>query len=150
SDLDLAISHGAGGHIDYDGRLFVAWESDGDGIRTKHSLCAPQRSHELGGVGHGPADEISLKSFQRIIARDSKMVRIANAHPTRAELFCLFHSDLIRLGADNQTQTIVPIDSCHAGFFSDDSYIGLGIDSAQLQHIEVSVQPRYAVGIDAS
>ena len=80
-NFNLSVRDGAGRHIDHDGRLFVTWKGDGDRIGAEHSFCAPQGRHELCRIGHSPADEISLKRLQRVVAGDTKMIRIAHAHP---------------------------------------------------------------------
>src|SRR5260370_16371061 len=40
--FDFSVGCGAGGHINHNGRLLVAGETDGNGIGTEHALGAPQ------------------------------------------------------------------------------------------------------------
>src|ERR1700682_410432 len=61
--FDFAVSGGAGGHVDHDGRLLFCWKGDGNGIRAEHALRAPERRDQFGGIGRGHADHVALKRF---------------------------------------------------------------------------------------
>ncbi len=47
-DFDFSVSGGAGGHVNHNGRLFLAWETNGDGVGAEHAFSAPQGCDQLG------------------------------------------------------------------------------------------------------
>src|SRR5690348_17609824 len=65
-------------------------------------------------------------------------------------LLGLVHGDLIGLRADDQTQTVVAVYSRDAGFFADNFDGWLGIDSAELEHLKIRMQPCDAMRIYAA
>src|SRR5713226_10628256 len=49
--FDFSVSGGAGGQVNHDGRLFLAGETDGDGVGAQHAFGAPQRRDQFGRIG---------------------------------------------------------------------------------------------------
>ena len=54
-------------------------------------------------------------------------------------LFCLW--------PDEEAQTVVAIDRCHAGFLADNLYLRPRVDSPQFEHLEIGMEPGDAVRI---
>ena len=140
----------AGRHVDDNGRLFVAGESDGDRIGAEHSFGAPERRNELGRVGHGPADQVALQRFQWIVTGDAEVIGVAHADPTGAVLLRFVHGDFIGLWSYDQTETVITVHRRDAAFLPNDFYLRLRIDPAQLEHFDIGVQARHAMGVDAA
>ncbi len=148
-DLDLSIGRGARRHVDHDRRFLLAGKCDRDRVGPEHPLGRPKRGDQLGRVGHGPADHLALQSLEGIVARDAEVVRIADADPPRADGRGLLHRDRVGHGADDEAQPVVAVDGRRAGQLTDDADPRPGIDPAQGQHVEVRVQPRHPVRLDA-
>src|SRR5260370_7285649 len=53
--FDFSVGCAAGGHINPNGRLLLARETDANAIATEHSPAPPQRSHHLLSIPPSPA-----------------------------------------------------------------------------------------------
>ena len=148
--FDFSVGGGAGGHVNHDGRFFLAREGDGNGVGAKHALGTPQGRDQLGRICHRPTDQVALQSFKHIVAGDSVVVGIPHADPARAGLLRHVHGHAIRLRAHNQSQAIVAIHGCGTQCRAHDFDLRPGIDAAQSQHFEVGAQTGDAVGINAA
>jgi len=149
-DFNFPVRGGAGGHVDDDRRLILAGKRDGDRIGAQHPFRAPQRSDQLGGIGHGPADEVTFECFQNIVAGNSVVIGVLHAYPAGAEALGHVHGKAIGVGTDNEAKPIVAIDGGCAGRGAHHFDFRQWIDAAELQHLEVSVQPGHAVGVDSA
>ena len=97
-DFNFSIGHRAGGHIDDDGRLFIAGKGNRDGVCSEHSLRAPKRGDELGGISHRPADEVPLERLQGIVTRKAEMIGVAHTDPTGAMPLGFVHGNAVGFG----------------------------------------------------
>src|SRR5579872_4647056 len=146
--FNFSVSRSACGHVDHDGWLFFAGESDGDGIGAEHALHAPERSDEAGGVGHGPADEIAFESLENVVAGDAEMVGVADADPAGAGFRGHVHGDAIRMGTYDETKAVVAVDGGGAHGGADCGDFGLWVNVAFTEHADVAIEACYAVGIE--
>src|ERR1700682_367631 len=46
--FDFSVGGSAGGHVNHNGRLFLAGETDGNGVSAEHAFSSPQRRDQLG------------------------------------------------------------------------------------------------------
>src|SRR5689334_12213200 len=78
------------------------------------------------------------------------MVCVQYANPTGTSLRRRFHGKLIRMWANNQTETVVAIDGrgtrCRAHYLD----FRFGIDSPEAEHVKVAMQPSYTMRVDAA
>src|SRR5439155_4351049 len=149
-DLDLPVRHGAGRHVDHDRRLSLTWERDGDRICPEPAFRTPQGRDERRRVRHCPADEIALEPLEHVPAGDPVVIAVADADPAAAGRERLLHGDGVRLWADHEAETVIAVDGRGARSLADDADIGLGVDATKPQHVEVRVQARDAVRVDAA
>ncbi len=148
--LDFAVGHRGGGDVNHDRWLFLPGEGDRDRVRAEHALGAPQGRDEFGAVRHRPSDQIAPERLQHVVARDAVMIRVADAHPTASGRLGLVHRDLVRLRADDEPEPVVAVHRRGRERFAHDPHDGPGIDASQGKHLEVAVQPRDPVRIDAA
>ncbi len=130
--------------------LSVAGKRNGDRVRSQHPFGTPQRCDDARGVCHCPADLIALQRLEDVVARDTKVIGVADRDPRRAALIGLLHGDVIGLWCDDQPETVVAVDRSRRTRFANHPDRWPWIQSAEPQHCEVRMQPRDAMRVDPS
>src|SRR5437667_1706772 len=78
------------------------------------------------------------------------MISVLHANPAGAEAFGHVHGEAVGMRADDKAEAIVAIDRGRGGCRAQHFDFRPGIDAAQSEHVEITVETSDAVGVDAA
>src|SRR5690606_18861516 len=93
SNLQFTVRGSRSSHIDHHRRVSTRRKGIAYRIGTQQPFGRKGGCYQRTGIRNGIADHILSHRLQRMVAGNSKMVRIADCYPSRSILPCFFNSD---------------------------------------------------------
>src|SRR5439155_11798086 len=92
----------------------------------------------------------AFQRFQDVITGDAVVIGVLHADPAGAEAFGYVHREAVGVRTDDKAEAIVAIDRGRGGCRAQHFDFRPGIDAAQSEHVEITVETGDAVGVDAA
>ena len=152
-DPDLALGHGAGGHVEHDRGLRVSGrDADGDRVRRQTALGAPPGGDDGSpavGVGHKQSDLLLMRHLLDVGPKPADMVAAADGHRGEPALPRFGNPQLDGAAGDNLAESPVAVEGRRGRRFRQNLDLSSGHHLPVLDPLQVLGHPDDAVGIVA-
>jgi hypothetical protein len=148
--LDLAIRGDRGRHVEHDRRLVARGDGDRDRVgRQQHVEAAPRR--QVIGVADREVetDHVALQRHSRVERRRAGVVAEARAGPADPGALRLLGSDLRGTRHDQVPHGVVAVDERRRRALLDDADLGMQVDAAGADPLQVGREADHAVAVGA-
>src|SRR6266704_1832826 len=149
-DLDLAPRHGRRRHVEDERFLLHRRRGQGDRVRPEHGDAAERRHDEGRGVRHAHADQIVLERQERVVPRDSVVVRVPHRDDADRGVLRLPDRDVHPLLAHDLAEALAAVDERGRLRLLEDAALVVRLHVAGLQPADVAAEARDAVRVDAA
>ncbi len=148
-DLDLAERDRGRREIDDQRASTASGNGEPDGIGAELRLGAVGGHHDFAGVGHRHPAESGLGRHHGVGPGDAKVVAATNGGEADTGFLGLGDGAAHGLGANQQSQRVVPVEGKRGSKLPLDGHLGVGIDQATLQTADIGGHASHAVGFHA-
>src|SRR6266704_1543140 len=149
-DFHFAARHGRRCHVEDEGLLLQRRRREGDRVRAEDRGPPERRHDERLGVRHAHADQVVLEGHERVVPRDSVVIRVPHRDDPDGGVPRLLDGDVHPLLAHDLAEALAAVDERGRLRLLEDAALVVRLHVAGLQPADVAAEARDAVRVDAA
>src|SRR6266571_5111152 len=147
-DFHFAARHGRRCHVEDEGLLLQRRRREGDRVRAEDRGPPERRHDERRGVRHAHADQVVLEGHERVVPRDSVVIRVPHRDDPDGGVPRLLDGDVHPLLAHDLAEALAAVDERGRLRLLEDAALVVRLHVAGLQPADVAAEARDAVRVD--